>query len=68
MSVGPRQRIKLTLRRKFNYQGREGSYFNASCPPSCVAPASFPLARASFYFSGRKPITMDVVKGCGVKG
>lgn len=62
-------RIKLTLRRKFTYRGKERSYFNASCPaPPGSRLASFPLARASFYFAGRKPISMDVVKGCGVKG
>jgi hypothetical protein len=62
-------RIKLTLRRKFRLHGRQHSYFNASCPaPPGSRLASFPLARASFYFSDRRPITMDVVKGCGVKG
>jgi hypothetical protein len=62
-------RIKLTLRRKFTDHGRERSYFNASCPaPPGARLASFPLAKASFYFSGRQPIGMDVVKGCGVKG
>jgi hypothetical protein len=62
-------RIKLTLRRKFSYRGRERSYFNASCPaPPGTRLASFPLAKASFYFAGRETIAMDVVKGCGVKG
>jgi hypothetical protein len=62
-------RIKLTLRRKFTLHGRQRSYFNASCPaPPGSRLASFPLARASFYFLEKKPITMDVVKGCGVKG
>jgi hypothetical protein len=62
-------RIKLTLRRKLSRHGKERSYFNASCPaPPGARLASFPLAEASFYFSERKPITMDVVKGCGVKG
>jgi hypothetical protein len=61
-------RIKLTLRRKFIYHGKEHSYFNASCPaPPGARLASFPLAKASFYFSDKDPITMDVVKGCGVK-
>ncbi len=62
-------RIKLTLRRKFSLHGKQYSYFNASCPaPPGSRLASFPLARASFYFAEREPITMDVVKGCGVKG
>jgi hypothetical protein len=61
-------RIKLTLRRKFIYHGKERSYFNASCPaPPGSRLASFPFARASFYFADKKPIPIDVVKGCGVK-
>ena len=61
-------RIKLTLRRKFSFRGRERSYFNSSCPAlPGTRLASFPLAKASFYFAERSPVTMDVVKGCGVK-
>jgi hypothetical protein len=61
-------RIKLTLRRKFTDHGRERSYFNASCPaPPGARLTVFPLARGSFYFADRPPITMDVVKGCAVK-
>lgn len=62
-------RIKLTLRRKFNDRGRERSYFNASCPaPAGARITSFVLAKASFYFADRKPISLDVPKICKVDG
>jgi hypothetical protein len=62
-------RIKLTLRRKFTYRGKQRSYFNASCPaPPGARLTSFVLARASFLFSGREPISMDIPKVCKVDG
>jgi len=62
-------RIKLTLRRKFTYRGRQHSYFNASCPaPTGARLTSFDLARASFFFAERKPITLVVPKVCKVAG
>jgi hypothetical protein len=62
-------RIKLTLRRKYTYKGRQLSYFNASCPaPGGTKTASFPLARASFAFSEAKEVALTVQKSCGVAG
>lgn len=61
-------RIKLTLRRNYMRNGKRQGFFNASCPaPGSASVASFPLARTSFYFAEQKPITVDVVKSCGVK-
>jgi hypothetical protein len=61
-------RIKLTLRRKYRFKGRELSYFNAACPATVGAErASFPLAYAEFSFAGRKPMGATVNKTCGVK-
>jgi hypothetical protein len=61
-------RIKLTMRRKFRFHGKQQSYFTASCPaPSGASVTSFQLANASFFFDGRKPITIGIVKNCGVK-
>ncbi len=61
-------RIKLTLRRKYDYRGRQLSYFNASCPaPSATKVTAFPLALASFYFAAHDPIELGVSKSCGVK-
>jgi hypothetical protein len=60
-------RIKLTLRRKYRYGGRELSYFNASCPaPRGTRAASYPLAKASFAFSEAQAVTLTVQKSCGV--
>jgi len=61
-------RIKLTLKRKYRYRGRELSYFNAGCPaPGHDKRISFRLAYAEFFFDGRKPMGATVEKTCGVK-
>jgi hypothetical protein len=62
-------RIKLTLRRKYSYLGKQLSYFNSGCPaPQGTKSAVFALAQASFYFSGKDKVTLGVDKSCGVKG
>ena len=62
-------RIKLTLRRKYRYLGRELSYFNAACPaPQGTNGASFPLALANLSFAGGEQIAATVTKSCLVKG
>jgi hypothetical protein len=67
-SWGYLDRIKLTLRRKYTYEGKELSYFNAACPaPKGSTRAPFPLAYASFSFAGRAPLGAAVNKTCGVK-
>jgi len=60
-------RIKLTLRRKYRYRDKERSYFNAACPalPGTDS-ASYPLAKASFYFAQGESITATVNKACRV--
>jgi hypothetical protein len=61
-------RIKLTLRRKYRYLGKELSYFNAACPAlTGTQTASFPLASADFDFAGDEEIAATVVKSCRVK-
>ena len=60
-------RIKLTLRRKYQYKGRELSYFNAACPaPPGAVTASFPLATAKLDFAGGEAIGATVTKACRV--
>jgi hypothetical protein len=62
-------RIKLTLRRKYRFKGKELSYFNAACPAPGKAPrTSFPLAYVEFSFAQRRPMGATVPKTCGVKG
>jgi hypothetical protein len=61
-------RIKLTLKRKYLYRGKELSYFNSACPAPGHSPrTSFPLALATFYFAQVKPLAVTVSKACGVK-
>jgi hypothetical protein len=61
-------RIKLTLRRKYRYRGKQHSYFNAGCPAAKAAKSAvFPLALASFEFEGQRQISITVDKSCGVK-
>jgi hypothetical protein len=61
-------RIKLTLKRKYDYKGRQLSYFNAGCPaPEGTKRTVFPLALASFAFGEGLSISAKVEKACGVK-
>jgi hypothetical protein len=61
-------RIKLTLRRKYQRGNKQASYFSANCPaPEGARTAVFPLAKADFAF-GDKALTLKVNKSCGVKG
>jgi hypothetical protein len=60
-------RIKLTLRRKYSYRGRERSYFNAGCPaPGGTEVAAFPIALASFSFAESRQLSLAVTKSCRV--
>ncbi|HXR60346.1 MAG TPA: hypothetical protein VN732_03365, partial [Solirubrobacterales bacterium] len=60
-------RIKLTLKRRYRYLGRELSYFNAACPaPKPAKRASFPLAHVTFSFAASEPIGATETKTCGV--
>ena len=61
-------RIKLTLKRKYRFAGRELSYFNAGCPAVAGAErASFHLAYATFSFANGDQVGAGVTKACGVK-
>jgi hypothetical protein len=61
-------RIKLTLRRKYEHDGKQLSYFNAACPaPKGTNTASFPLALANFSFAGGERLAATVTKSCRVK-
>jgi hypothetical protein len=61
-------RIKLTLRRKYRYRGRQLSYFNAGCPAvEGTDRTTFHLADALFSFAGNQSIGLRVDKSCGVK-
>jgi len=67
-SWGYVDRIKLTLRRKYRYRGRQLSYFNAGCPaPPGATRTAFSLAKGTFSFASGPPIQVKVIKACGVK-
>jgi hypothetical protein len=67
-SWGYVDRIKLTLKRKYTFKGKELSYFNSACPaPKGVKRIVFPLAEASFQFAEGLSLTTKVEKACAVK-
>jgi hypothetical protein len=67
-SWGYVDRIKLTLKRKYRFQGQQLSYFNSGCPaPKGVPRVVFPLALASFEFAGDQTLATKVEKACAVK-
>jgi hypothetical protein len=60
-------RIKLTLKRKYTYKGRQLSYFNSGCPAIKGAKrAVFPLALATFDFAEGISLAAKVEKACAV--
>jgi hypothetical protein len=60
-------RIKLTLKRKYTYKGRQLSYFNSGCPAlKGVKRAVFPLALANFKFAEGLSLSAKVEKACAV--
>jgi hypothetical protein len=64
-SWGYVDRIKLTLKRKYTYKGRQLSYFNSGCPaPEGARRTVFPLAYASFDFAGGQSLSARVEKAC----
>lgn len=61
--------IKLTLSRRYSYQGRRYSYLSAGCPaPRGFQGASFSLARTSFGFAGGPTLTSTLVRNCRAGG
>jgi hypothetical protein len=66
-SWGYVDRIKLTLKRKYTYNGQHLSYFNSGCPaPKGTPRVVFPLARASFDFAEGVNLAAKVEKACAV--
>lgn len=66
-SWGYLDRIKLTLKRKYRFERRQLSYFNAACPaPPGSDRIGFPLAKATFIFGSHR-IAATVNKACGVR-
>jgi hypothetical protein len=56
--------LSLNLGRNYSYRGERRSYASGSCPtPKGVPIASFPFARTTFNFSGRK-LTETLTRSC----
>jgi len=67
-SWGYVDRIKLTLKRKYTYRGRQLSYFNAGCPaPGSTPRTVYPLALATLDFAAGLSIKAKVEKPCAVR-
>jgi hypothetical protein len=61
--------LNMTLRRLFNYRGRNESYLSAGCPaPAGFPSAVFPLARTSFEFAGGPTLVSILSRSCRAKG
>lgn len=66
-SWGYVDRIKLTLKRRYTFKGKQLSYFNSACPaPKGVKRVVFPLAQASFHFAEGLSLATKVEKACAV--
>jgi hypothetical protein len=61
--------IKMTLSRRYSYQGKRRSYVSGGCPaPKGFSKALFPLARASFAFKGGTELDSTLTGTCRAKG
>jgi hypothetical protein len=59
--------LEMTLSRRYTYRGRPHSYLSAGCPaPKGFSVALFPLARASFRFSGGEGMSSVLGGSCRV--
>jgi hypothetical protein len=66
--VGSITHLKMTIGRRYTYNGGRHSYLSAACeaPPDWFS-ASFLFARGSFKFAGDKPITVSERRECRVR-
>jgi hypothetical protein len=59
----------MSLQRQYSYKGQKMSYASAGCPAAKGFPgASFPLAKASYEFSGNRSLSQTLVRECKVRG
>jgi hypothetical protein len=59
----------MSLNRTYSYRGKKMSYASASCPALEGFPgASYPLAKASYEFSGDRNLSSTLVRDCKVRG
>jgi len=59
----------MSLSRRYSANGQKLSYASAGCPaPKGINQASFPLARASYEFSGARTLSSTLQRECKVRG
>lgn len=59
----------MSLSRRYTANGQKLSYASAGCPaPKGISQASFPLARASYEFSGARTLSSTLQRECKVRG
>ena len=59
----------MTLRRIYEYGGKQRSYVSAACSaPAGFRSALFPFARATYGFADGQTVTTSVSGRCTVKG
>jgi hypothetical protein len=59
--------LRMNLSRRYRYRGKDRSFLSAGCPaPKGFSHVVFPLAKASFDFSGGKRLSSILVRGCRV--
>ena len=59
----------MSLSRQYSAGGEKMSYASSGCPaPKGFNAASFPLARASYEFSGGRSLSQTLVRECKVRG
>jgi hypothetical protein len=59
----------LSLQRRYTSNGKKLSYASSGCPaPKGFDLASFPLAKASYEFSGDRTLSQTLVRECKVRG
>jgi len=60
--------LRMTLNRRYSYQGKSHSYISSGCPaPKGFPGAVFPLARASFAFVGGQELSSVFSSTCKVR-
>jgi DNA-binding beta-propeller fold protein YncE len=61
--------LKMSLRRRFSYQGEARSFLSAGCPAPAGFPSTlFPLARTSFVFAGGPTLVSVLNRTCTARG
>lgn len=68
-SYGYISAFDMSLSRRYSYRGKQMSYAEAGCPaPEGFPAVSFPLAKASYEFTGGRKVQSALVRECKARG